>query len=110
MIAPRLLPRLADCAPDADGPSSMYEPAVDAVMAATGAHRAGILLFDDEGVLRFRAARGLSERYRATVEGHSPWTADVVDPAPIAIPDVLADPTLKALGDVIVAEGIRALA
>jgi len=110
MIDPRLLSRLADCVSDADGPSSMYEPAVDAVMAATGAHRAGILLFDDEGVLRFRAARGLSERYRATVEGHSPWTADVVDPAPIAIPDVLADPTLKALRDVIVAEGIRALA
>jgi signal transduction histidine kinase/CheY-like chemotaxis protein len=110
MIDARLLSRLADAVSDADWPGSIYEPAIDAVMAATGAHRAGILLFDDEGVLRFRAARGLSERYRAAVEGHSPWTADVVDPAPIAIPDVLADPTLKALRDVIVAEDIRALA
>ncbi len=110
MIDAGLFSRLADRVADADGPGSIYEPAIDAVMAATGAHRAGIFLFDDEGVLRFCAARGLSERYRATVEGHSPWTADAVDPTPIAVPDVLVDPTLTALRDVIVAEGIRALA
>jgi two-component system, sensor histidine kinase len=107
---PRSLSRLADCVSDADGPASIYEPAIDAIMATTGAQRAGILLFDDEGIMRFRAARGLSERYRATVEGHSPWTADVKNPAPVAIPDVLADPSLRAFRDVIVAEGIRALA
>ena len=110
MIDAGLFSRLADRVADADGPGSIYEPAIDAVMAATGAHRAGIFLYDDEGVLRFRAARGLSERYRATVEGHSPWTVDAVDPTPIAVPDVLADPTLTALRNVIVDEGIRALA
>jgi GAF domain-containing protein len=107
---PRSLFRLADCVSDADGPAAIYEPAIDAIMATTGAQRAGILLLDDEGVMRFRAARGLSERYRATVEGHSPWTADVQDPASVAIPDALADPSLSALRDVLVAEGVRALA
>src|SRR5688572_18833564 len=106
---PRLLSRLADCVSDADGPGAIYEPAIDAVMASTGAHRAAILLLDDDGIMRFRAARGVSERYRTAVEGHSPWTVDVEDPAPIAIPDVLADPTLNALRDVLAAEGIRAL-
>ena len=79
---PRLLSRLADCVSDADGPGAIYEPAIDAVMASTGAHRAAILLLDDEGIMRFRAARGLSERYRAAVEGHSPWAADRREPRP----------------------------
>lgn len=107
---PRLLSRLADCVSDADGPSSIYEPAIDAVTASTGAQRAAILLFDDEGIMRFRAARGLSENYRATVEGHSPWAVDVRNAVPIAISDVRTDPTVDALGDVLAAEGIRALA
>jgi hypothetical protein len=33
--------------------------------------RASILLFDPDGVMRFKASRGLSEAYRAAVEGHA---------------------------------------
>ncbi|HET7343465.1 MAG TPA: ATP-binding protein [Methylomirabilota bacterium] len=88
----------------------IHEAAVDAMVAATGAARTSLLVFDPDGVLRFKAWRGLSERYRAAVEGHSPWSASDEDPPPILVPDVLAEPGLAALRDVIVAEGVRAVA
>src|SRR5690606_25404113 len=88
----------------------VYGHALDAVVEAAGADRASLLLFDADGVLRFKAWRGLSDAYRAAVEGHSPWTPDTRDPAPIVVPDVAADEALAAYRGVIQAEGIAALA
>ena len=79
------------------------------LIAATGSDRAAILLFDNAGVMRFKASHSLSEGYRKAVEGHSPWTADSKDPAPILVADVAADTSLGALQDTILAEGIRSL-
>ncbi|MEP7220907.1 MAG: ATP-binding protein, partial [Bacteroidota bacterium] len=72
--------------------------------------RVAILLFDQLGVMRFCGSHGLSEHYQNTVEGHSPWTRDQIDPAPIRIADAATDATLGALRDVIIAEGIGSLA
>ncbi|MDQ4030498.1 MAG: PAS domain-containing protein, partial [Actinomycetota bacterium] len=72
--------------------------------------RAAILLFDENGVMRFRAARGLSDEYMRAVEGHSPWTRDAVDPEPVLVTDAAAAPELADARDAIVAEGIGALA
>ena len=83
--------RIADLVAHVREPEEIYEPAVDAMIAATGADRASLLLFDQAGVMRFVAWRGLSDGYRAAVDGHSPWTADTRDPAPILVPDVAAD-------------------
>src|SRR5262245_43475119 len=88
----------------------VYDIALRSLMAAVGAHRAAILLFDEEGTLRFQAWHGLSEAYRTAVEGHSPWSPDTTDPQPIGVPDVSADPSLAPLRDAIRAEGIQALA
>ena len=52
----------------------VYEAALAAITRALGCDRASILLFDWAGVMRFVAWRGLSDRYRQAVEGHSPWT------------------------------------
>ena len=50
---------------------------------------ATILFFDDTGVMKFVAWRGLSDDgYRRAVEGHSPWTRDVGNPEPITIDDI----------------------
>jgi two-component sensor histidine kinase len=67
-------------------------------------------MFDEAGVMKFVAARDLSEGYRAAVEGHSPWTRTSKNPEPILTPDLDVsdlDPALKAT---IVAEKIAALA
>lgn len=73
-----------------------------------------MLLFDDAGVMRFRASRGLSDAYRAAVEGHSPWTRQGVRdngiPEPVLVSDVHLALDLSGYADVFRAEEIRALA
>lgn len=64
----------ADLAAHVRQPADIYEPAIDAVIAATQADRASLLLFDEDGIMRFKAWRSLSDGYRKAVEGHSPWT------------------------------------
>lgn len=89
---------------------SMYEHALDALEDAMGYTRASILLFDDDGVMRFKAWRGLSAEYRRAVEGHTPWTPESPDPAPIIVEDVTTDPSLAPYLPTIQAEGIAAMA
>ncbi len=88
----------------------VYEAALDSLLDATDADRAAILLFDDDGVMRFQASRGLSQEYREAVTGHSPWTRGQMESQPIVISDVTHDKTLAAYRQVLAAEGIRALA
>ncbi|HEY8176086.1 MAG TPA: ATP-binding protein [Gemmatimonadaceae bacterium] len=102
--------RMADALGHARALEEIYDEAIDGLMRAMHADRASILLFGDDDVMRFKAWRGLSDDYRAAVEGHSPWTRDTRDAKPVAVPDVVADPTLARLQSVIGAEGIRALA
>jgi GAF domain-containing protein len=80
--------------------ADIYSAGMDAVRTALGCTRVDILLFDDHGVMRFVAWRGLSEEYRDAVAGHSPWSAEEAEPSPVCIDDVAhADlsATLKAL-------------
>ncbi|BFU94928.1 MAG: putative Histidine kinase [Nitrospira sp.] len=105
----RLLFELAEAVNHADALPQLYERALDSIIQTLGADRASILLFEGDGVIRFKAWRGLSEQYRRAVEGHSPWSADEPDPRPIIIGDIAdtsLDPALKAVID---REGIRAL-
>src|SRR5262249_32623484 len=66
----------------------VLEAALDALLEATGADRASVLLADEHGVLRFRAWRGLSDDYRSFTEGHSPWAPEDEDPQPVLVEDV----------------------
>ena len=104
-----VLYRLADSVARAKALSDVYEAAVDAIMGA-GASRASVLAFDETGVMRFRAWRNLSDRYRAAVDGHSPWGRDTHVPRPILVDDVRVDTSLGALRDVVLVEGLGALA
>lgn len=88
----------------------VFEPALDAVTAGLDCDRASVLLFDELGVMRFRAFRGLSASYREAVEGHSPWPFGALDPVPIVTPDIEADPSLEPYRPLFRAEGIAALA
>jgi PAS domain S-box-containing protein len=94
----------------ADGPGGVYEAALDAIGDALQTPRASILVFDREGVMRFRAWRRLSDRYRTAVEGHSPWSPGEARPQPIVIEDVAREPSLAAFLPLFRSEGIAALA
>jgi GAF domain-containing protein len=94
----------------AESPAGFYHEAVDAVVTTLGVDRASLLLFDPDGVMRFKAWRGLSDGYRRAVEGHTPWTPQDTDARPILVPDVTADPELAGYLPTFRAEGIAALA
>ncbi len=89
--------------------SEMYEAALDTISTALGAERAAVLLYDQQHVMRFVASRGLSEQYRAAVEGHSPWQPDVIDPKPVIVDDVRLVPELSSYIPLFESENIRSL-
>ena len=43
----------------------IFDAALDALAAGLNVHRASILLFDPDGIIRFKAWRGLSEAWPA---------------------------------------------
>ena len=88
----------------------VYEAAMSALHDATFADRAAILIFDDDGVMRFKAARGISSEYQTAVTGHSPWPQGTRDACALVVPDVLADATLSDNRTVFEREGIRGVA
>ncbi|MEX0673889.1 MAG: GAF domain-containing protein, partial [Gaiellaceae bacterium] len=103
--------RMAETAVAADDLEAILDEAVETLIDAVGVDRASVLLYDDEHVMRFRAWRGLSDEYRAAVEGHSPWTGEEREFAPIAVADVNDEPTIdEELRRTIAREGIRSLA
>jgi PAS domain S-box-containing protein len=90
--------------------AEIHDASLDAILSAMDCDRASILLFDKENVMRFVAWRGLSERYRKAVEGHSPWKPDAKSPKPVCINDVDIADIPKPLKSTIRSEGIRAAA
>ena len=101
--------RLVDQIARAKDRRSVCEAALDAIGQGVRADRASVLVLDESRTMRFVAWRGLSDGYRAAVEGHSPWPADEVEPAPVVVED-LARSDIGPLQAVIAAEGIAALA
>ena len=106
----RALYRLTSAVGRAETVEDVFALALDSLIGAVGADRASVLLFDEAGVMRFVAWRGLSDGYRAATTGHSPWAPGEQNAVPITIADVAEDAGLGALREPILAEGIRALA
>jgi len=101
---------LTDRLQRASSVEEVYETAMDAMVKALDCDRASILLFDEAGVMRFVASRGLSAAYRKAVEGHSPWRADEKDPRPFGIADIERAEIGEELAQAIRSESIAALA
>lgn len=94
----------------ADSLIAIYDAALDAILSALSCERASILLFDAAGVMRFVRWTGLSDGYRRSVEGHSPWKQEDRDPQPICVPNVELEPLPDELKQVVLGEGIKACA
>jgi len=106
----RALFQLADELHRADSLEQVYDAALDAISQALQFERASVLLFDHSGVMRFVRWRGLSEEYRAAVEGHSPWTASEQNPQPICVENVAGGGLEEVLARAAQREGITSLA
>ena len=57
-------------AQDAD---EIYRAAVEGLIRGLGADRAAVLIYDPNEAIRFKAWIGLSDEYRAAVDGHTLW-------------------------------------
>ena len=107
--AQSLLYELANAVNRAEALSDLYGKALDTILTSLNADRASILLFDEDGVMRFKAWRGISDGYRRRVEGHSPWHKDTLDPRPIVIGNIAEAGIDRQLQILIQQEGIQAL-
>src|SRR5689334_15951729 len=105
-----LLYRLTDAVNRAQSVEEVYEASLDTIKSALDVSRAAILFFDPDGVMRFKAWRGISDAYRAAVEGHTPWRPGDRAPEPVWIEDVENDASMLAFRAAFRAEHIRALA
>ncbi|HET6821536.1 MAG TPA: PAS domain S-box protein [Anaerolineales bacterium] len=90
--------------------ADVFNASLDAILSALQCDRASILLFDATNVMRFVAWRGLSDVYRKATDGHSPWKIDTKNPQPILMDDVRTAELTDSLREVILEEGIGALA
>jgi PAS domain S-box-containing protein len=88
----------------------IYEASLDAITDGLECDRASILLFDEDKVMSFVAWRGLSEGYRAAVNGHSPWKYGETNCRAFGISDIRSSDQPDELKNVITGEGIIALA
>lgn len=102
--------QLADAMHRARSLDDVYGAALNAIIGAAQCDRASILLLDDARKMRFASWRGLSDEYRAAVDGHSPWTAEDPDPRPVCIADIAEADVSDSIRQVVRAEGICALA
>jgi PAS domain S-box-containing protein len=102
--------RLTDRLYRAKSLDHVYEAALDAIVGTLDCSRASILLFDPSGLMRFVAWRGLSEIYRSTLEGHSPWKIGDEQASPIFVEDIRHTQENELVKVTIENEGIRALA
>ncbi len=67
----------------AETSQEVYDIAVESIPSLLKADSAAVLLFDEKGVPRFVAARGLSAAYQQKVEGHSPWSPKAIHAKPL---------------------------
>ncbi|MFZ0424460.1 MAG: PAS domain S-box protein [Xanthobacteraceae bacterium] len=88
----------------------IYDAGLDAIIAGMHCSRASILRSDDNGVMRFVAWRGLSDRYRHAVEGHSPWRPGDANPEPVCLSDAGGADLDRNIAAAVKDEGIGAVA
>lgn len=87
----------------------IYTSALDVITLTLRCDRASILLFDADGVMQFVAWRGLSDRYRTRLAGHTPWKPGDQDPPPIFVTDIQATDEPDWIKQEISGEGIVSL-
>lgn len=105
----RALYEFTDAVYHARSVDDIYSSALDVITRTLRCERASILLFDDDGIMQFVAWRGLSDRYRTRLAGHTPWRPGDQDPPPIFVQDIAETDEPGWIKDEIRSEGIVSL-
>jgi len=108
----QLLYELAQAVNRADEPGEIYRSAVEGLVRVVAADRASVMTFDADGVMRYKAWKGISDRHRATMERPISinWRRGARNVQAVTVADVTQDPSLLPLLPAFANEGIRALA
>jgi len=108
----QLLYELTQAVNRADEPDEIYRAAVEGLVRVVPADRASVMIFDADGVMRYRAWKGISDRHRATMEQpiSIKWPRGARDVQVVTVADATHDPSLSPLQPAFENEGIRALA
>ena len=101
--------QLSEAVNRAEAVEQIYELALSGLERVLHVRRAAILLFDQQGVMRIQAWRGLSERYRQLVDGQLPRYINEMNPVPVLIPDISRG-TFNEQQQIHLDEGIHAIA
>ena len=88
----------------------IFTEAMNSLRNTIHTDRTAILLFDPDGVMRFKAWQDLSDEYRQAVEGHSPWSRDSKNADPIFVVNAAEDLSVAKWRENFKKEGIGALA
>ncbi|HEX2138395.1 MAG TPA: ATP-binding protein [Woeseiaceae bacterium] len=88
----------------------VYSCALTCLQDTLEVERSSLLVFDENKVMRFVAWTGLSDRYRAAVDGHSPWKPGDASAEPLLVSNARDDPGCADYRAILESEDIRALA
>lgn len=102
------LHRLAASLSEAATSAAMFEAALECLHDLVAPDRSALMIADDDGRLWFRTWRGLSESYRAAVDGQQPWPTGAL--RPLAVNELPDDPRAAHHREHLQREGIGALA
>jgi two-component system, cell cycle sensor histidine kinase and response regulator CckA len=107
----QLLYDLAQAVTRADAPDEIYRAAAEGLVRAVACDRASVMIADPDGVMRFRAWKGISDRHRTAIEGKVNWPPGISNRQIVTINDVRQDSIpIPALRPVLEEEGICGLA
>jgi len=101
---------LMDAIVRAGSRKELYRCVLDSILKVLRCDRAALLLCNNAGLMQFEAWRGLSERYRKAVEGHSAWAPGEKDPQLKYIQDIAKSTLPESIRAAVKREGIGALA
>ena len=87
----------------------IYTMAMDHMLRLFKADRVAIMLSDDEGKMRFKAWRGLSDSFRQELDGYSPWEGVATEPQPTYAEDIEHDEQYAGMRDSLRAAGIKSI-
>lgn len=90
--------------------SDIYDASLAAITSTMNCKRASILFFDPSGVMKFVAQKGLSAKYVAGVEGHTPWRPGQAQPDPIFVENIDDTNESRHIKEIIKKENICGLA
>src|ERR1051326_2510094 len=103
------LARFTDALGRATSVEEGYAASLAELQETLGVEGASILLFDANDVMSFVAWRGISDEYRAAVNGHTPWRPESQNVVLVLVSDAENDPSLASYVEVFRSEQIRAL-